>query len=201
MPKIYLKPNSPEFADDEMHRAQHDCDMPGCNAEANHKAPKDRSLNNYYWFCFEHIKEYNKAWDFFSGMSADDIEAHIIRSALWDRPTWKFENHKDLENELKHKAGQTYHFYDEKPDGTKERKKEYRQVDTNTPEYEAMAIMGLEPPLDFAMIRVKYKALVKKHHPDLNKGDKKSEALIKSINMAYTILKLAYEKFDKLEKD
>jgi len=64
--------------------------------------------------------------------------------------------------------------------------------------YEAMAIMGLEPPLTFDAIKLKYRELALKHHPDRNQGCKKSEELLKTINMSYTVLKLAYEKFDKL---
>jgi len=61
-----------------------------------------------------------------------------------------------------------------------------------------MALMGLEPPVQLQDIKTRYKELAKKHHPDLNRGCAKSEELLKQINMAYTILKLAYEKYDDL---
>ena len=65
-----------------------------------------------------------------------------------------------------------------------------------------MLIMGLEPPLDLKTIKARYKELAKQYHPDLNRGDKAAEDLLKSINMAYTILKLSYEKYEKLrDKD
>ena len=59
-------------------------------------------------------------------------------------------------------------------------------------------IMGLEPPLSLAGIKARYKELVKKYHPDINRDDPKAEELLKSVNMAYTILKLNYEKFEEL---
>ena len=68
-----------------------------------------------------------------------------------------------------------------------------------TPEFEALSIMGLEPPITLDGIKARYKELAKQYHPDLNQGDKKAEDLLKSINMAYTILKLSYAKFEKLE--
>jgi len=43
--------------------------------------------------------------------------------------------------------------------------------------------------------------LAKKYHPDLNGKDKESEELLKKINMAYTILKMAYQKFEDLPED
>ncbi len=204
MPRIRLKPKSPEFADDGPQKAAatHRCDMPGCREEAPHKAPKNRGLNDYYWFCLNHIQEYNKAWDFFSGMSQNDIEDHIRRSFLWDRPTRRFDN-ATLEENLQKKAWQTRYFSDEDPADNAHKGKGFRFGDEAmraTPEVQAMAIMGLEPPVDIAAVKARYKILVKKYHPDVNPGDPKAEETIKSINMSYTILKLAYEKFEVLDK-
>lgn len=60
--------------------------------------------------------------------------------------------------------------------------------------------MGLAPPVDLRLIKTRYKELAKKHHPDLRPDDPEAEELLKRINMAYTILKIAYEKFEKIEK-
>lgn len=60
--------------------------------------------------------------------------------------------------------------------------------------------MGLEAPVTLKDIKARYKELAKKYHPDLNQNDKKAEDLLKTVNMAYTILKLSYAKFEKLEK-
>lgn len=199
MPKIYLKPHSPEFADgpDDSTGAARGCDMPGCPAHGEYKAPRHRGLNEYYFFCLDHIQEYNKAWDYFSGMSSHDIEDHIVKSALWDRPTRRFDNFANLEDQLKRRAWQSYHFTEAEPPPEKEDTRR-TTIARNTPEGEAMAIMGLTPPVDYATLKARYKELAKLHHPDLNKGDKQSEELLKQINMAYTILKLAYEEFEQL---
>ena len=200
MPRIYLKPNSAEFIEDDHCLPKRCCDMPGCNYEAQYKAPKDRSLEEYYWFCLEHVQEYNKAWNFFSGLSQQDIEDHIVKSALWDRPTWRYDTFADIENHLRKKAWQSYHHTDREP-----KKEEYihnEQIGYGTQEFEAMAIMGLEPPLDLQTIKARYKDLVKKHHPDINQNDRiKAEELLKNINMAYTILKLAYEKYKMMPEE
>ena len=204
MPKIVLKPNSPEYADGTSKTpVDRHCDMPGCSSEAAHKAPKHRGLNDYYWFCFDHAREYNKAWDFFSGMTERDIEDHIRKSFLWDRPTKSFHT-GDIHEKLYRKAWQERHFTDEDPKDF-EKGAGFRFSNDKsimaTPEMQAMALMGLEPPTDLAAIKTRYKELVKKYHPDLNPGDKKAEELIKNINMSYTILKLAYEKYDSDYKD
>jgi curved DNA-binding protein CbpA len=38
-------------------------------------------------------------------------------------------------------------------------------------------------------VKAKYKALAKRHHPDANNGDKASEELLKTINLAYATLR------------
>lgn len=204
MPKIHLKPKSPEFADDgkKTVKTRH-CDMPGCSAEAPHKAPRDRSLTGYYWFCFDHITEYNKAWNFFSGMSQRDIEDHITRSFLWDRPTRRFDA-GDMHGKLYRAAWQARNFSEEEPPDSQHGQGFRFSNDPAmlaTPEMQAMAIMDLQPPLNITMIKTRYKELVKRYHPDVNQGDPKAEEMIKSINMSYTILKLAQEKYDENFKD
>ncbi|MCD8571504.1 MAG: J domain-containing protein [Alphaproteobacteria bacterium] len=168
--------------------------MPGCQGCGEHKAPKHRALNEYYHFCFDHIKEYNTAWNFFQGMSEAEIQSHIVDSVYGFRPTRRYDADGQMAERLREAAWQTYHFTEEKP----RRERTFTEEQRQTPEMEALAIMELTPPITLAAIKVKYKALAKKHHPDLNKGCKNSEDLLKRINMAYTILKLAYAEFEDL---
>lgn len=197
MPKIYLKPNSPEFAEGPQKKAKPmRCDMPGCQNEGVYKAPKHRGLNEYYHFCLEHVREYNKAWNFFEGLSDAEVQNHMHKSLYGDRPTWKSGVNGNSEDALYDKIWKTYHGEDEPP--KREEKHHFDSTSSNTPEVEALAILGVEPPIDLKDIKKRYKELAKKHHPDLNKGCTKSEELLKRVNMAYTILKLAYENFEKL---
>lgn len=199
MPTIHLKPQSPEFLDNNAGAAERFCDMPGCSLHGDFKAPRDRSLSGHYWFCKDHVAEYNKAWDFFSGMSPQEIEEHIIKATVWDRPTRKFSDF-DAEEALRRRAERFKFGGEEEAERAKKRKTFHSQETRNTPEFEALALMGLEPPVDLQMIKARYKELAKKYHPDLNRNDPQAEELLKSINMAYTILKLAYEKYGQLEQ-
>jgi hypothetical protein len=200
MPKIRLKPFSTAFADDGKDNASAPrcCDMPGCESEGVHKAPRDRSLNSHFWFCLPHVQEYNTAWDYFSGMSSHDIEQHIVRSALWDRPTRRYDGLAALEEQLYRKAWQTYHYTEKEPP---QANPGAAGINRDSPEFQAMAIMGLEPPLNMIAIKARYRELVKKHHPDINRDDPKAEELLKSINMAYTILRMACEKYETSYRD
>ncbi len=199
MPRIKLKQNSPEFADGKPADLPKSCDMPGCQSCGEHRAPKDRSLSGYYWFCLDHVREYNRAWDYFSGMNEAEIENHIHSSFYGDRPTWRYGlETKDPADILRHKVWQAYNYTETEPE-TERTKTGNRTSNANaaSPEREALGIMGLEEPVTFEEIKTRYKTLAKKHHPDMNMGSPESEELLKRVNMAYTILKLAYQRYQK----
>ncbi len=122
MPKIRLKRGSAEFEDKpaEIRTTIRCCDMPGCNAEAGYRAPKDRSLGDYYNFCLEHIQEYNRAWDYFSGMSSIEVEDFMLRSMYGDRPTWKYGVNGDIHRILEDRAWQAYQFTEKERPKTKQ---------------------------------------------------------------------------------
>ncbi|MFA7277331.1 MAG: DnaJ domain-containing protein [Pseudobdellovibrionaceae bacterium] len=199
MPKIDLKPNSPEFADSDKGIGRKPlsrcCDMPECAAAGEFRAPKDRSLSHYYWFCYEHVQDYNKAWNYFAGMSMAEVEDYINTASVWDRPTRRYDA-AGKSDELLRKAQQTYHFMDEEPPKARAVPPSSRQ----TPEFEALALLGLEAPITLDDIKTRYKILAKKYHPDHNREDPEAEELLKKINMAYTILKMAYQKYEVLEE-
>ena len=65
------------------------CDQKNCKELGQYKAPKSRSeLNKFYFFCLNHVKEYNKSWDFYKGISTDDMELSIRKDIVWNRPSW-----------------------------------------------------------------------------------------------------------------
>lgn len=49
------------------------CDWPACNEKAGYPAPAGRGESGKRHFCFQHIREYNKSYDFFEGMEADEV--------------------------------------------------------------------------------------------------------------------------------
>jgi hypothetical protein len=110
MPRIKLQEKSPLFDDDKPKTAARVCDMPECMIHAEHRAPKNRGLNEYYNFCFEHVSSYNRAWNYFDGMPDRDVEDYIYNGTIWDRPTWKFATEGAADEILRKKTWQTYHF-------------------------------------------------------------------------------------------
>ncbi|MGE4312702.1 MAG: J domain-containing protein [Pseudobdellovibrionaceae bacterium] len=198
MPTIRLKRNSPDFESaNEPRTKTHMCEMPGCIDQGEYKAPKHRGLNEYHYFCLDHVREYNKAWNFFDGMSEDEVRAQILKDWYGDRPTWKYRDFVNLEEELFRKTN----AYRGENEGEKAKKKDDIPEHLKAaPEMEALAIMGLAPPVTFAEIKVAYKRLVKTFHPDHNREDPQAEERLKEINMAFTLLKVAYASYENLEK-
>ncbi len=159
------------------------CNWPGCPDSGEHRAPKSRDhIDEHYWFCMDHAREYNASWNYYAGMSDDEVEADRRRDTVWHRPSWRLGTmnpHQGLGAERLH-DGFAYMGEDDDDAGTAR-----RHDRPPTTEGEAMAILDLRPPVNVDSVKARYKELVKRHHPDANGGDKRSEELFKKINQAY----------------
>ena len=163
------------------------CDCPGCSASGEFPAPKGRhQLRQYYWFCLDHVREYNRAWDFYAGMSVAEIEAEMRSDATWQRPSWPLGGWQAQEQRLRDRvnAGHGFPFGRGGGDDAKA-----PHAVPATPEQDALAVLNLERNASFAEIKARYRELAKRHHPDANGGDREAEEKLKSINQAYTLLK------------
>lgn len=174
------------------------CEAPGCRAEGVHRAPKGRGrLTDYFWFCLEHVREYNKAWNYFDGLSDDDVEREIRRSTTWERPSWPFGLRREGARIYTTKGFRDpFDILDDPEDEAASKARNGGHGDGARPGYglgpaeqRAFRVMGLEPPVGEAELKAQYKKLVKRHHPDANGGDKAAEERLKLINEAYTTLK------------
>ena len=67
------------------------CEFLNCKEEGIYPAPKSRKdINSYKYYCIEHIRDFNKSWNFFEGLTEEQFENEIRKSTTWDRPSWKF---------------------------------------------------------------------------------------------------------------
>ena len=64
-----------------------------------------------------------------------------------------------------------------------------RSWEPKTEEQRALAMLDLAPPVKADEVKLRYKELVKRLHPDANGGDKEAEERLKLINDAYSTLK------------
>lgn len=170
------------------------CDYPGCEAGGEFRAPRSRlELDSYYWFCLEHVRGYNAAWNYYAGMSETEIEAEIRRDTVWQRPSWK----------LGQRHGPAYEARITDPlglhggkNGQQQRRNGKHGADAGSriasAREQALAVFDIEPPFTQTTLKSRYKVLVKLHHPDAHGGDKEAEEKLKIINQAYTTLKASY---------
>lgn len=164
------------------------CAVESCSEPGEYKAPLSRyTTDKYQYLCLAHIREFNKAWDYFEGWSRRQIEDFMNNAAYGHRPTWSIAGQPfmftsdDLSNSF-------FRMLGEGPAGHFHKK----GAERSRREREAFAILDLEMDADLHTIKAQYKKLVKKHHPDVNKGDKTSEETFKRITSAYKILLKIY---------
>lgn len=162
------------------------CEWPGCSAEGEFRAPKSRdAINEHRWFCLEHVRLYNASWNFYEGMSEDEIEAEVRRDTVGRRPTWPF-GARAARGRFRFAGGMgdPFGLFDDSADPAPDDAAS-RQWAAGSPEEEALVVLDLKPPVTMEVVKARYKQLVKRHHPDLNGGDKASEEMFKRINQAY----------------
>jgi DnaJ-like protein len=203
-----MKLNSPLFDgirvkpdQDRRLRAEHPCcEWPSCNGAATHRAPKGRTRVNEYWrFCLVHVREYNHSYNFFAGMSENDIARYQKDATIGHLPTWKMGMNGGRPTARSHSArfqpdmdaaadplGLFRHF-GARGDGDHLRRRETRVI--RNAERKALHALGLEPEATTAEIKVRFKTLVKRHHPDANGGDRSAEDRLREIIQAYNYLK------------
>ena len=163
----------------------HSCDMDGCEAAGEYRAPKSRTtLRQYWWFCLDHVRAYNASWDYYKGMTPGEIEAQLLADTGWQRPTWPLgrlgagyvDSEQLLHDPLEALAGQA------RRRGPPERRApaELR---------ESLSTLGLAWPTTLEAVKARYKELAKRHHPDANGGDRSAEERLKTINLAYAAVR------------
>jgi hypothetical protein len=176
------------------------CDWPGCAEKATHRAPKGRLREQEYWrFCLAHVREYNQSYNFFAGMSEEAVTRYQKEAITGHRPTWKMGlNGKgpctETGRSSAHFGGAADPFaIFQEFGGTRWRPDfEPRQPERRTvrnAERKALDVMGLEISASAHDIKMRFKALVKRHHPDANGGDRSSEDRLREIIQAYNYLK------------
>jgi curved DNA-binding protein CbpA len=179
------------------------CEWPGCVNAGNHRAPKGRNRDKEYWnFCLAHAREYNQSYNFFSGMSDNDVAQYQKDSLTGHRPTWKIGMNGPISDATKRRgrampgmddAADPFNVFQEvggrgrraRPDP--EHKAETRMI--RNAERKAFDALGLENSATKADIKMRFKDLVKRHHPDANGGDRSTEDRLREVIQAYNYLK------------
>ena len=164
------------------------CAVPGCREPGEYKAPLEPANFNgpgcWRLLCLEHVREHNSAYNYFEGMSTDEISAAQNVYGGWDRSVRAFSP----------TAGATPAWSDfaDPLDAIAARfrpAREGAQSRFSKPERRALSVLGLGEDCDRHALRSRYSKLVRRYHPDKNGGDRSHEARLGEVIEAYQRLK------------
>jgi len=168
------------------------CAHAGCTERGVHRAPMGRNHEGmFFCFCVDHVREYNATYNYFDGMSDEDVAKYQREAIVGHRPTWAMgvnraaKGHRE-EGRAPGGFTDSFNMFGGRaadPDVEKPRRS-YAAT-------RALKTMGLDEAADADTIRAKYKELVKRMHPDANGGDRSSEERLREIIRAYKELKTA----------
>ncbi len=167
-----------------------DCDHPGCDAPGEFRAPGSRrptfdGPGEWRWMCLDHVREFNSDYNYFSGMSPDEIADVQGPYGGWERETRAFASAggsppprwADFVDPLD-AIGARF----------RPRQAEQRQDgrELNADDRKALRVLGLGVDADRRALRQRYLDLVRRYHPDKNGGDRSHEKALQAVIAANT---------------
>lgn len=177
--------------------------MDGCAEPGEFRAPANDAQERpadrpprWRWLCLEHVRAFNAGYNFFAGMSAEEIARAQRPTAGWESETRAFASNgagasprwADFADPLdaigagfrqKMEEARTRHGMraDGRPLSPEDRK--------------AMRTLDLPLDADRKALRTRYTLLLRRYHPDHNGGDRSQEKALREVIAAYTHLRKA----------
>lgn len=174
----------------------HECAAPGCPAPGEFRAPPAdgpahgyEGPRPYRWFCLDHVRAFNARYNFFNGMSAEEIHAQQRPFAGWERETRAFAHSgadvapkwSDFADPLDAIGAR---FRRAAPPADRADGRPLSEADRRS-----LKVLDLTLDSDRRALRTRYAELVRRYHPDRNGGDRSFEAKLQEVIAAYTQLK------------
>lgn len=163
------------------------CDFQGCADAGRFRAPKSPDLlDEFFWFCDEHIRAYNLKWNFFDGASDEEFQKFLDRDRVWERETKPFSRQGDgncwarmgVNDPLEVLGGEA---------GSQKPAQPATAATRRLPpsERRALEILDARDTMTRTEIRQQYKGLIKVLHPDMNGGDRSQEEVLQEVVWAW----------------
>tara|TARA_Y100000590_G_scaffold109516_1_gene124843 strand:- start:4723 stop:5241 length:519 start_codon:yes stop_codon:yes gene_type:complete len=166
------------------------CDWESCKELGKYKAPIEKDNSRHFrYLCLEHIKVFNKNWNYFSNMSQEEVEYFIKSDLTWHKPTKSFSSSENFFKVLWNNA-----LEDKMNIFKNSGFKDFKKSKLSEKDRHALEVLGLKYEAKWSDIQKKFKGLVKKYHPDKNQGSRKYEDILKKVTLAYSQLKLSVSK-------
>ncbi|RMF08448.1 MAG: J domain-containing protein [Alphaproteobacteria bacterium] len=176
------------------------CEWKGCDNPAPHRAPKGRGREGEYFnFCLEHVRRYNKSYNYFDGMSDEEVAGYQKAAATGHRPTWSMGTRAPGSRRAGQQADFRHFMYSFAVEdgfglfGEATGRDQAREYTSARPirnmERKCLTALNLDIDATPGQIKQRYKILVKRLHPDANGGDRRSEDKLREVIQAYNYLK------------
>ena len=175
------------------------CEHPRCKNAGEFRAPGFPMSGfdgpgKYRWFCLEHIRDFNSAYDWFEGMSTEEIITAQSPSSGWKTESLSFSPTAGADTMPK------WADFDDplaaisaRANNIKSKASSKSQTASNdrftVVEVQALDVLGLGLDSDLKNLRRRYSDLVRRYHPDKNGGDRKFEHKLNDVVEAYQVLR------------
>lgn len=179
------------------------CQWEGCDKPGTHKAPMGRDREGMFlWLCFEHVREYNKNYNYFSGLDDEAIAKFQKDAVTGHRPTWEMGANRwgnaaggdGAAPDADPRAMGAERLYNRSRYAANARAGRMAYSRTRklkSLEKKSFDDLNLSYTATAEDIKARYKLLVKQNHPDANGGDRSSEEQLRRIIQAYKLLQRA----------
>ncbi len=167
------------------------CEHDGCNEAGKFRAPKSPDvLDDFFWFCKDHVREYNQKWNFFTNQTEAEMNAQMSKDKVWERETKSF---RDPEARAWARLGieDPHQVLGDNATRNPGRNTTSTGHTRRLPPTERTAIEILEAKDTWskAEVRKAYKSLIKILHPDMNGGDRSQEEQLQQVVWAWDQIK------------
>lgn len=166
------------------------CEHAGCEEAGQYRAPKSPDhLEEFLWFCKDHVRAYNLKWNFFNGATEEEIEDQFSKDRVWERET-KPIGKPSVEQKAWARLGVDDPHQVLGDNATRNPGKSITGTRKLPPtDRRAIEILEARDHWTKKEIRRQYKALIKVLHPDMNGGDRSDEERLQEVVWAWDQIK------------
>lgn len=166
------------------------CEYPGCAESGVYRAPKSPDLlDEFFWFCKDHVREYNLKWNFFQGTTDDEFQKFLEKDRVWGRATKPFSRQGDGNAWARLGVDDPMELLGEKATQNPGRVVQTATRKLPATERKAIEILDCRDTMTKTEIRKVYKGLIKVLHPDMNGGDRSQEEQLQEVVWAWDQIK------------
>ncbi len=170
--------------------SQRACEAPGCQENGQYRAPKSPDvLDDYYWFCKEHAREYNLKWNFFETHTQEEMERQMSQDKVWERETKPFKKGEEARAWSRLGIDDPHAVLGENATRNPGRNSAGSGRKLPPTERKALEILEGKAEMSKTDLRKQYKSLVKDLHPDMNGGNRADEDQLQQVVWAWDQIK------------